>query len=412
MKKLLKVLVFIFVSIASVCGLFAVLNFANAVAMNFYIDSFEMVERDDVLEVSYGDDGDPYFVTDGECKVLQLTDVHIGGGVISSYNDRKAINAVAAMVTAEKPDLVVVTGDVSFAIPTTGTLNNGYAHSFFIKLMERLGVYWTVSFGNHDSEKYNYYGRDEVAQRYMADELEYCLFSSGPSDIYGECNHAISVRSSTGLVRELFLMIDSNSYSENDPLGLGWDYDCVREDQIEWYRNTVEKYRAHNALLLEEIEDSLDPDTLERYSAVKSLLFMHIPIREVKYAYDEYVNNNRQNTENTEFIGGNDGERDQVVYCSDDDENLFETIQELGSTEALFFGHDHLNNFVMKYKGIVLSYGYSIDYLAYFGIAGQGDQRGCTVITVSDSEPTIEHENYYQDKYVPLYEKEDVSFAD
>ena len=82
---------------------------------------------------------------------------------------------------------------------------------------------------------------------------------------------------------------------------------------------------------------------------------------------------------------------------------------EEGSTKALFYGHDHLNNFVLEYKGVILSYGYSIDYLAYSDIDTRGYQRGCTIITCApNGDARIEHENYYQDKYVPLYEKETV----
>ena len=66
---------------------------------------------------------------------------------------------------------------------------------------------------------------------------------------------------------------------------------------------------------------------------------------------------------------------------------------------------------ILSYKGIKLSYGYSLDYLAYSGIDEVGYQRGCSVIIISSEDGTAEmtHENYYQDKYVPLYEKESVS---
>ena len=101
-----------------------------------------------------------------------------------------------------------------------------------------------------------------------------------------------------------------------------------------------------------------------------------------------------------------------MVYSSRTDTELYETVLELGATEAIFFGHDHLNNFEIEYNGVIFSYGYSIDYLAYSGIAEKGAQRGCTVILCSaGSESVIVHENYYQDKYVPLYEKENVDMS-
>ena len=67
---------------------------------------------------------------------------------------------------------------------------------------------------------------------------------------------------------------------------------------------------------------------------------------------------------------------------------------------------------MLDYKGVTFSYGYSIDYSAYAGIANIGYQRGCTVINLGGNrEPEIIHENYYQDKYTPLYEKESVKMT-
>ena len=55
----------------------------------------------------------------------------------------------------------------------------------------------------------------------------------------------------------------------------------------------------------------------------------------------------------------------------------------------------------------------SIDYLAYPGISKLGSQRGCTIITFApDGSYTHINENYYQDKYVSLYEKEDVTMQE
>lgn len=411
MKKLFKILFIIILSVGIVALGFFVANKINEQVMIAYIDGFSPVEKDTVTGPEVDEDGSYYFTTDGEFKILQLTDIHIGGGVISSGNDKMALNAVAAMVRAEKPDLVVVTGDISFAIPTTGTLDNSYAHSFFIRLMERLGVYWTVTFGNHDSEKYNYHDRAAVAKMYEDESLVRCLFNSGSDDIFGECNHVINVKSTDGIVTKSLVMIDTNSYTEDDIFGLGWSYDRIHDDQIAWYEQTVERIAGENASVYELLSDEKKAE-YDGFITPKTLVFMHIPIKEVKYAYEEYVNNNRQNTENTEYLGGHDGESDKVVYCPEEDEDFFEVMSELGSGEALFFGHDHLNNFVLEYKGVTFSYGYSIDYLAYSGISELGYQRGCTVISFTGTDAVaITHENYYSDKYVSTYPKETVEMT-
>jgi hypothetical protein len=63
---------------------------------------------------------------------------------------------------------------------------------------------------------------------------------------------------------------------------------------------------------------------------------------------------------------------------------MFDKMVELGSTKGVFVGHDHYNNWSIRYKGIELSYGYSIDYLAYSTAIKKVDQRGGTIIRIAD----------------------------
>jgi hypothetical protein len=66
----------------------------------------------------------------------------------------------------------------------------------------------------------------------------------------------------------------------------------------------------------------------------------------------------------------------------------------------------------MQYKGVVFSYGHTIDYIAYGKkMEKMGYQRGCTVIELDAEMPgfvTITHENYYQEKYQSLDEMQTV----
>ena len=392
MDKILIALLIFVLLIGATCGVFTLLNISNSQKMLDYIDTFAVADKNSAKLVPQKDEqGNWYFVTDGDFKVLHLTDIHFGGGVLSAETDKLTANAVAAMVTAEKPDLVIVTGDISFAIPTTGTMNNKYAHEYFIRLMENLGVYWTVTFGNHETEPYNPLKRQEVANLYADESLERCLYQQSPEGVSGKGNHVINVKNSAGEVTESLIMMDSHSYIHEDFIlglydSLLWNYDNIKQDQIDWYEGVINTYQPKN-----------------------SMLFFHIPLAEVKEAYDEYVANGRELTDNVLGFTGNDGENGDVVFPSKLGDNLFEKVLELGNTKAMFFGHDHFNNFDLNYKGIIFSYGHSIDYIAYGDIGNKGYQRGCSVVTISpNGEFNITHENYYQDKYQPLYEKETV----
>lgn len=74
---------------------------------------------------------------------------------------------------------------------------------------------------------------------------------------------------------------------------------------------------------------------------------------------------------------------------------MFDVALELNSTKAFFCGHDHYNNMSLEYKGIRLTYGMSIDYLAMPGISKDTKQRGGTLITIHD-------DSSYDIKQVPL----------
>ena len=405
--KILKILGTTLLVIVLIFGGLAALNKLNEKQMLEYADSFPAVEYESRLTPEYDENGTAFFTTDEEFKVLHLTDIHIGGSIFSIQKDKSAMNAIAAMIDAEKPDIVVITGDISFAVPWGGTINNYYAHSYFIRFMENLGVYWTVTFGNHDSELYNYLDRSAVADMYESEDLKYCLFDRGPEDIFGECNHVVNVRNSKGLVTKSLIMIDSNAYTDDDPLGTDWIYDSIHQDQIDWYKSTIANLNAYNADIISRMDESEKPENIESFTTVQSLLFLHIPPMEVRDAYNEYLEAGESNTDDMKYLEGEIGEKAPYVYSSDVEDEMFETMLELNSTKAIFYGHDHLNYAVMNYKGIILSYGYSVDYFAYWQIHKSGAQRGCTVINCSpDTSFEIIHENYYQDKYTPLYEKE------
>ena len=361
-----------------------------------YAKSFDQVQYENQLVPTLDEDGYWTFNTDRDLKVVQLTDVHIGGGSMSKDNDKRAMNAVAALLTYEKPDLVVFTGDMVYPVPfQAGTFNNSLSTRMLIDLLETLGVYYTVCFGNHDSEAYGTHTREQISNMWADPDLKYSLYQAGPEDIYGYGNHVIKVKNSRGIVTNAFFMLDSNEYVDGDILGIQWKYDSIHQDQIDWYKE--------NVLAIDAANKAIDSS----YPMFKSLAFFHIPLEEFGIAWNEYRDNGYQDTEDVKVIDGYFHEKGEKSYPGIYGCNMFETMQELGSTQGVFCGHDHVNNAIINYKGINLVYGMSIDYLAYSELFEEGAQRGCTVITVpQDGDISISLENYYQDKYVSKYEKE------
>lgn len=402
-KKFLKIIGII---LASVVLFFAVTSVITVVGRNNNmkkVESFDQVKIENQLVPVEDENGYWTFTTDEDFKVLQLTDVHIGAGWMCHGKDLKALNAVAAMVTAEKPDLVIATGDIAYPIPPqAGTDDNLASAELFAALMEKLGVYWTVTFGNHDTEAYSDYNREQIANFYENSGFKYCLFKSGPENVDGYGNSVINIKNSKGEITQSLFTFDSHSYLNHDILGFGHDYDNIHENQVEWYRECVEKFTAHNRAI-----------SGEETPVPKSTAFFHIPLKEYQDAWYEYMENGFKDSENVKLLEGIAGEGGIIVFPGEGEDELFETMLELGSTKGIFCGHDHENNFSLEYKGIQLSYGMSIDYLAYVGISGRGAQRGCKVITYStDGSFTSKNESYYQEKYVSRYEKETVDMEE
>lgn len=390
----LRILLIILLVIAILLTALTIVSLFGIKSNRDFISSINTVEYDNQLVPALDDNGYYTFVTDDTFKIMQLTDVHIGAGFLCTKKDTMALNAVAAMVAAEKPDLVIVTGDIAYPVPfQAGTMNNKNSARLFAELMEQLGVYWCFAFGNHDTESYSYYSREQIAEFYASGDYPHCIAQPGPADIDGTGNYVVNIRNTKGEITQSLFMLDSHSYVDNDLVGLLMKYDTIHENQVEWYAQTVNSLTAEN--------NGITP---------KSLAFFHIPNPEFKEAWMEYVSNDFNDTNNVQYKYGMLGEKDLLICSSSYNYGFFDKCLELGSTQGIFAGHDHLNNFSVNYKGIQLTYGYSIDYLAYFGIMDYGAQRGCTLIDVMpDGSFDCKNENYYQEKYASPNAKEMIS---
>ena len=387
-----------------VCGLvlvfFAICALCSWVGYtgNFdYIATIEAIDYDSpftLIEPEDSKTGYYEFVADSaedSFRVLHLTDIHIGAGAFSASKDRWAIEAVVETVNRVKPDLVIVTGDMAYPVPfQAGTFNNKREAEMFASMMERLGVYWTITFGNHDTEIYSLYDRDDIAAEVYSDpKWEHCLFREGSTDIAGKGNDVIVVRHPTAdgveivdaasyaanvgstKISQALVTIDSHSYTDGDYFGIAWKYDNIHQDQINWYAREMDRLTEMNG-----------------GEQVKNLVFFHIPLTEYGVYWNEYKDNGHEDTANVHYVQGKAGESGEKSFPGVNDCLTFETMLTHGG-QGTFCGHDHYNTFAIDVKattkdadgndvtGVIrLSYGMSIDYLAYVGIASDIEQRG------------------------------------
>lgn len=298
-------------------------------------------------------------------RILQLTDIHLGGGIFCKGKDEQALDAVYAMIRGVKPDLVVFTGDVLYPFaPQSGNIDNGATARQFIRFMDALDVPYTLIFGNHDNDGTSLLDRKELAELF-AEGHENCLFTVNPKDteIDGYGNQVIKIYNEDMTLNNLLFLFDSHSTIKGKPL----KYDSIKESQIVWYEETVGKY-------------STEEYGFSEGETVPSIAYIHVPLTEFAEAWDLCNAGGGE----AEYIRGVCDEKILSPYVSDKypKSRIFEAMVALGSTKAVYCGHNHMNNFAVRYKGIELSFCKSIVYLGLHGIHKTDDYRGGTLVSL------------------------------
>lgn len=319
-------------------------------------------------DISYNEENGVYTITTkkDDFKILQLTDIHLGGSFISYRKDLKSLQACYQLIKHTKPDFVVVTGDLVFPMGIMSfSLNNNAPIMQFANFMRNTGIPWAFTYGNHDTEgmaTLNVNEFDDLMKSLSFKTSGNLLYPYIQPDIYGRSNQMIEIRHDDGKLMQALFLIDSNDYiSTSTKIN---EYDYIHDDQVKWYEKNV-----------------LSLSKKEGYT-IPSTLFFHIPLKEYITANDLYEKGSKE----VKYYYGILGETMIDKICASKyDSKLFDTAVKLKSTKAMFFGHDHYNNQSLEYKGIRMTYGYSIDYLAMPGIEDDEEQRGATLITVDKS---------------------------
>lgn len=327
-----------------------------------YINSVPVIEHKE-HKIDYNDETGVYTITSSkkDFKILHLTDIHLGGSLYSYQKDLKALKACYAEIKHTKPDLVVVTGDLTFPMGIMSmSLNNSAPVNQFAAFMRNLDIPWCFTYGNHDTESLATTSKTDLNELYKS--LSYktsgnLIYPYMQPAVMGRNNQLIEIRNNDGTLNTALFLIDSNAYTEE---GINV-YDYIHDDQVDWYANEVKRLNR------------------EEGHTISSLVFFHIPLQQYRMAYELY----ESGSDEVKYFFGKNGEKMiNKVCCSDYPSNLFDRMLELGSTKGVFCGHDHYNNMSLEYKGIRLTYGMSIDYLAMPGIENDTEQRGGELITL------------------------------
>lgn len=362
-KSMFSIKVYNLLAILFVLVLIYITMIVGVYFLKWYIEDTKSVDVNE-HKIVFEDNMYKIYKDENDFKILQLSDLHIGGSFITYKKDLKALESIKNLVIYTNPDLIIITGDLIYPTPIQSFyLNNQTALFQLIAFFNNLNVPWTFVYGNHETEDYALRNADELyakvisANDNLAQKYNKLLYYNYDNNISGRSNMIFEIINPDNTINQVLYLIDSGDYYSN----VLNDYDYIRDDQVEWYKETLEEIGVNNS----------------------SMIFFHMPLVETKEAIDKYLNND----EDVKYYFG---EFNEKVACSRFRSKIFDTALELGSTKAIFYGHDHSNNISLEYKGIRLTYGMSIDYLATIGIENKTKQRGATLITLHNDSYDIE----------------------
>jgi hypothetical protein len=272
---------------------------------------------------------------DNTFTIVQFTDTHFTNG---APEDEQTLALMSAILEAEQPDLVILTGDV---IDGGRCTDPAAAWQLAVSPIVARRLPWAAVYGNHDDE-----GRlDRLGLMAVQQSIPGCLSQLGPSHISGVGNYVLRILAAQGeqSVAHLYC-IDSHAYAQTDIGGYGW----IRRDQIARYLHTSHELAEANG-----------------HIKLPALAFFHIPLPEYEQVWDFHVCQ---------------GVKYEPICAPRINTGFFAALHEAGDVLGTFVGHDHVNDFMGNLHGIQLCYGRATGYNTY---GREGMARGARMIRLT-----------------------------
>ena len=298
------------------------------------------------------------FDENGEFTIVQLTDIQDDKEV---HEDALAL--ITKAMTRYSPDLVVFTGDnIAGKMSADDTWSSIRQ---FLNPIINAGVPYAMTFGNHDEEDATLVNTPSKQEQYdFAVGLSDYGVDFDVNSLSGVGTGGIPIYSKDGSqIKFAVFPVDSGNYDENG------DYDHVKQDQLDYYEQTVASY-----------------------GSVPHLVFQHIIIPEV---YTTLLVKAESSTPGAIQGHGNwsgnyyvldpsnptiTGSMNEQPCPSAINGGQYASMLRTGCMVGNFVGHDHTNDFVgTTADGITLGYTQAVTMHSY----GLHDPA-CRVFTVKE----------------------------
>ncbi len=285
------------------------------------------------------------FGEDGKFRILQINDFQDRG-----ETNETSLEFLNAVLDKYEPDLVVLVGD-QLSVNSTAEQIKKALYNQLMPMQER-GIPFIFTFGNHDLDHVNIMSAQQQGEYYRS--FSYCYANTDGADA-GTYNTVIYSNDGTEPLLNIYMM--DTGHWVGDGMNCG-----ITEEQLEWYKQTSNSLK-----------------TLNGGEVVPSLVFQHIPVKEIhkllkevpagtpgalkaKYEDKYYVLD-----ENADWIGDRNVMRETPASEHPSiTTGQYEAWVEQGDIIGAYFGHDHVNTFVGRTEdGIVLGYNGGFGFAAY-----------------------------------------------
>ncbi|RDB23740.1 putative inactive purple acid phosphatase 29 [Hypsizygus marmoreus] len=349
-----------------------------------------------------------HFSRSGKFKILQVADLHfsVSQGICRDtdldpckHSDNLTTSLLGNVLSIEKPDLVVFSGDQLNGQGTSWDPKSVLAK--FARAVTDKGIPWAAIFGNHDEED----GLSKEDQLLLMKGLPYSLVERGPKDVHGVGNYVLKVMSADASKTHILTLyfVDSGSYSRGywDWFGffIPTEYDWIRESQINWF--------LQQSGSIKQIERPFTPDSSKdlghiwkerqqitpntrRLAKPNALMFFHIPLPEsyVKADVDPRTKKpldvGMHGLERPGNAKTNAGFFEKALLMAHESDHVAKG--DAHEVKVVGNGHCHVTENCRRVKGVWLCFGGGGSYSGYGKV---GFDRRFRVYEISDFGETI-----------------------
>ncbi len=280
----------------------------------------------------------------GKLRIMQVSDPQD-----MKYVRKAMVNMLDNAYDALRPDLVLFTGDnilgnhlldarfgnsqVAGGKSATMEIMRQSIHHIVAPL-EKRGIPFAMIYGNHDDmNDISKYEQADIYRGYKG-----CLPMNNSRNGLDCDTYNITVLPYEGDAPLFNIwMLDSAWYDKKEDKC----YEKIKPETVEWYKKTAAELKANNG-----------------GEPVPALMFLHIPLPEIENLIEPCMPDElgAVNTHKNgwcrlkpDITRGVMGEYPSVL---EDGAGLFDAVLECGDVKGIVSGHDHVNCFEGKYKGV------------------------------------------------------------